>query len=406
MIDTAKIRRDFPILEQSVYGRPLVYLDNAATTHKPGQVLRILEKFYSEENSNIHRGVHFLSGRAGEEYARSREKVREFLQAEQAEEIIFIRGTTESINLVADTFGRRFIRPGDEIIISEMEHHSNIVPWQMLCQRSRAFLKVLPFTSDAQVSLQQLEDMITPKTRLIALTYVSNVLGVINPVQEIISRAHARDVPVLIDAAQAVQHLAIDVQQMDCDFLAFSGHKIYAGNGIGVLYGKKKWLDQLPPYQFGGGMIRSVCFEKTEFEAAPLKFEAGTPNISGAIGLAAALSYIEDLGFDQIASHEDKLMRKMTSILEGIDGVEIYAPNAHRCGAVAFNVYGANDYDIGMLLDKMGIAVRTGTHCAEPIMKHYGVKGMARASLALYNTEEEIMALGDGLKKAGQMLKV
>jgi cysteine desulfurase/selenocysteine lyase len=404
MLEPRHIRKHFPILEQTVNGYPLVYLDNAATTQKPRQVLRAIQHFYTRINANIHRGVHTLSDASSQAYEDARATVQHFINARRSEEIIFTSGTTASINLVADSFGRQFIRPKDEIIITEMEHHSNIVPWQMLCRQKQARLKVLPFDDNGCLRVDQLADLITPRTRLIAVTYVSNVLGVINPVRKIIEKAHARNIPVLIDAAQAIQHIPIDVEDLDCDFLAFSGHKIYAGTGIGILYGKEKWLESMPPYQVGGGMIRHVRFEKTEFESLPLKFEAGTPNVAGAVSLASAINFLLSIGQINIAAHEQALIKTATQKLCSFEHIRVYAPEAKRMGVVSFNVKGVSDYDAGVILDKMGIAVRTGTHCGEPIMRHYGVSGMIRASFALYNTFEEVGRLIHALHKASLML--
>jgi len=404
MIDPATIRTDFPILQQQVYGHRLIYLDNAATTQKPQCVLDRLTDFYRQTNSNIHRGVHYLSAAASAAYEQARDKVREFINARRSREIIFTHGTTEAINLVAAAFGQAFINPGDEIIITEMEHHSNIVPWQILCDRQAAVLKVIPLTDEGHLDLKSLPSLITKNTKLIAVMYVSNVLGTINPIKNIIALAHDHDIPVLIDGAQAVQHLPVDVQDLDCDFFAFSGHKMYAATGIGVLYAKENWLEVMPPYQGGGGMIESVRLDGTTYADLPLKFEAGTPNIAAAISLEAAIQYLQDLGIEALAAYEQDLLDCLLTQLSNVKGVTIYSPQDQRCGVLSFNLDGVNPYDAGMILDKMGIAVRTGTHCAAPVMQHYGIKGTIRASLAIYNTREEMAQLITGLQKAKQLL--
>jgi cysteine desulfurase/selenocysteine lyase len=404
MFDINKIRSEFPIFEHKVYGKPLVYLDNAATTHKPRVVLDAIINFYTSTNSNIHRGVHYLSERASAAYENAREMVKAFINAKSAAEIIFTRGTTEAINLVADTFGYAFINQGDEIIISEMEHHSNILPWQRLCERNGAVLKVIPFDNEAVLKTDALTSIITAKTKLISLTCVSNVFGVVNPVKKIIELAHSYNIPVMIDGAQAVQHIPIDVQHLDCDFFAFSGHKMYAPTGIGVLYGKEKWLEAMPPYQLGGGMISAVSFEETSYADLPLKFEAGTPNIAAAIGLKTAIDYVSGIGIGDIASHEQDLLNYLTKRLSALTGVTIYGAATGRQGVLSFNLENIAPYDAGMILDKMGIAIRTGTHCAEPAMQHYGINGTIRASFALYNTKEDVDKLIDGLKNVQAML--
>lgn len=404
MIDINIIRSDFPILGSTVYGKPLVYLDNAATTQKPQVVLDKILSFYSESNGNIHRGTHFLGEKAGAEYESARESVKKFINAKKSSEIIFTSGTTASINLVAHCFGNLRIRAGDEIIITEMEHHSNLVPWQILCKRNGAILKVIPFLDNGILDVDYLESLITENTKLIAITYVSNVLGVINPVREIVSSAHACGIPVLIDGAQVVQHKAVDVQDLDCDFFAFSGHKMYAETGIGVLYGKEKWLEMMQPYQSGGGMVASVDFATTSFAQLPFKFEAGTPNIAGAISLGAAIDYIEKIGFETISAHENELLTYAEKQLSALDGVRIYGTASPRCGALSFNLDSIVPYDACTILDKLGIALRSGTHCAEPVMKHFGIKGTIRASFALYNTLDEIDTLIRGVKKVQAMM--
>jgi cysteine desulfurase/selenocysteine lyase len=404
MIDIDAIRADFPILQKKIHGKPLVYLDNAATTHKPSLVLDKIVKFCTETYSNIHRGVHFLSEEASAAYEGARKTVKNFINASSAKEIIFTRGTTEAINLVADSFGREFIKEGDEIIVSEMEHHSNIVPWQILCQRKGAVLRVIPFDNDGILLTDKLETMITKRTKLISITYVSNVLGVVNNVKEIIQLAQAHDVPLLIDGAQAVQHIPVDVQDLNCDFFAFSGHKIYADTGIGVLYGKEKWLDAMPPYQSGGGMIAHVSFDKTTYADLPHKFEAGTGDIVAAVSLAAAIEYLKGIGLERISSHEQELINYAAEMIGALNKVTTYGRNIKRCSLISFNLNDIHPYDAGAILDKLGIAIRTGTHCAEPVMQHYGISGMIRASFALYNTKKEIDRLIEGLQKVQLMM--
>ncbi len=404
MLDINRIRKEFPILAKEVQGKSLVYLDNAATTQKPQVVLDTIIEFYSSRNSNIHRGVHFLSEQASMAYESARETVREFINAESVSEIVFTSGTTEAINLVADSFGNKFIREGDEILISEMEHHSNIVPWQILCDRSKAVLRVVPFSDDGTLMMDELRRLITRRTKLISIIHVSNVLGVINPLREIIELAHSCGIPVLVDGAQAVQHFSVDVQELDCDFFAFSGHKMYADTGIGVLYGKEKWLEDMPPYQSGGGMVDSVSFEKTTYADLPFKFEAGTGNYVGAISMGAAIKYIQGIGLDEIAVYESDLLDDATERLSAIKGINLYGLSPKRCGAVSFNLEDIHPYDAGMILDKLGIAVRTGTQCAEPVLRHYGVSAVIRASFALYNTREEIDKLSEGIQKTQKIL--
>jgi cysteine desulfurase/selenocysteine lyase len=403
MFDIDKIRTDFPILQKQVYGKKLVYLDNAATTQKPRAVLEKLHAFYSESNSNIHRGAHYLSEIASEYYETARESVRKFINAKSSQEIVFTHGTTESINVVAHCFGAQRVKEGDEVIITEMEHHSNLVPWQILCQQKNAILKVIPFDNEGKLQIGFLKSSINEKTALVALTYVSNVMGVVNPVKEIIALAHAFDIPVLIDAAQAIQHKPIDVLDLDCDFLVFSGHKMYAETGIGVLYGKEKWLDLMPPFQYGGGMIAKVDFDKTTFAELPFKFEAGTPNIAGAISIDASIDYINKIGIKEIYTYEQNLLYCAVGQLSRLEGIKLYGTTEQQCGVVSLNIQNIEAYDAAMILDKMGIALRSGTHCAEPVMKHFGIKGTIRASFALYNTIEEICTLTDGVKKVQSM---
>jgi cysteine desulfurase/selenocysteine lyase len=403
MIDIDKIRSDFPILNQKINGDNLVYLDNSATTHKPKQVIDSVVEFYTNMNCNVHRSVHYLSEQASNAYESVREKVKDFIKAKKTREIVFTSGTTESLNLIADSFGRAFIKEGDEIIITEMEHHSNIVPWQMLCENIGAKLKVIPFDNNGILLIDKLNDLITDKTRLISLTYVSNVLGTINPIKDVIKIAHKKDIPVLIDGAQAVQHIPIDVQDLDCDFFVFSGHKIYAGTGVGVLYAKEKWLEAMPPYKYGGGMISKVSFKKTTFADIPFKFEAGTTNISGVISLGKAIEYLNNIGIEEIEKHESMLMKYAFDQLSNLNGLTIYGNAPNRCGIISFNLEKIHHYDAVIILDKMGIAVRSGTHCAEPVMSHYGINGSIRISFAIYNSKEDIDRLIKGLKKVQEM---
>ena len=404
MIDINKIRSEFPILDKKVYGRPLVYLDNAATTQKPLVVLDKIMEYYKNINSNIHRGAHLLSEQASAAHEDARKTVKDFINAPSVNEVVFTRGTTESINLLAQSFGSIYVQEGDEIIITEMEHHSNIVPWQALCKRKGASLRVVPIDDDGILVTETLHDLITNRTRLIAVSYVSNVLGVVNPVKEIIKMAHRQEIPVFIDGAQAVQHFPIDVQKLDCDFLAFSGHKMYAGTGTGVLYGKEKWLEAMLPYQTGGGMIDSVSFNETTHAKPPLKFEAGTGNYAGVISLAAAVEYLWDIGMENVASYEKELLSYAVERLNDIEGLTIYGNSYPRCGTVSFNLNGVHAYDVGMILDKLGIAIRTGHHCAEPVMRHFGIQGTMRVSFGIYNTREEIDKLVEGIRKARDML--
>ncbi len=403
-MDVQNIRKDFPILSQKIYGHDLVYLDNAATTQKPQCVLDSIMKFYTQYNSNIHRGVHYLSEKATEIYEAARLKVKDFINAKSRTEIVFTKGSTEAINMLAYSFGEAYVQTGDEIIVSEMEHHSNIVPWQLMCGRKGAKLKVLPFNDKGELLTAELGKIITPKTKLICVTYVSNTLGTINPVQGIIYQAHLHGIPVLVDAAQAIQHVKIDVQKLDCDFLALSGHKIYAETGIGVLYAKEDYLDKMPPYQGGGDMIKNVSFDGSTWAELPLKFEAGTSNFVGAGSLHAALDYVETIGLSNIAEYEKQLLDYASQKISSIDGITIYGNASKKASIISFNINGAHHYDVGMVLDKLGIAVRTGTHCTEPIMKHYSITGTVRASFAMYNTFEEIDVLVEGIKKAKKML--
>ena len=395
-------RADFPILTQTVYGKPLVYLDNAATTQKPRQVIEAMTEEYYTVNANVHRGVHRLSQLATDLHEHSRETVRQFLGARSTREIIFTRGTTESINLVASCYGE-LLQEGDEVILSEMEHHSNIVPWQLLEKRRGIRLRVIPITDEGQLQLDAYEQLFTPRTRLVSVTHVSNVLGTVNPVRRLIDIAHAHDVPVLIDAAQSVPHIPVDVQALDCEFLAFSGHKVYGPTGIGVLYGKEAWLDRMPPYQGGGEMIGHVSFEGTTFNELPFKYEAGTPDFVGTTGLAAALRYVQQIGMEQIAAHEAQLTQYALEQLRTIPGMRIIGEAPERGSVISFLVGNIHPFDMGTLLDRLGIAVRTGHHCAQPLMQRLGIEGTLRASFALYNTTEEVDALVNAVKRVSQM---
>jgi len=397
--DINNIRKDFPILSRQVYNKPLVYLDNGATTQKPKSVIDCINEYHSFKNSSIHRGVHYLSEQATEDFENARKTIQHFINAAHPHEIIFTAGATASINGIAFSFGERYITAGDEIIITEMEHHANIVPWQMLCERKNAVLKVVPFSDEGLLNLDRLNQMINNKTKLIAVIHVSNALGTVNPVEEIITMAHTFDIPVLVDGAQSIQHIPVDVQKMDCDFYVFSGHKIYGPTGTGVIYAKEKWLEEMPPFQGGGEMVDVVTFEKTTYNVLPFKFEAGTPNYIGAIGMAEALKYVSGLGIENISNHEQILLRQGTEKLSSLGYVRFFGTAPHKSSILSFSIHGVHPYDAGMVLDKMGIAVRTGTHCAQPVMQHYGIDGTIRASLALYNTPEEIDILVEGIKK-------
>ena len=401
-LDVGKIRREFPILDRKVHGYPLVYLDNAATTQKPVAVLNAMDDYYRHINSNVHRGVHYLSQQATDACEAVREQVASFLHARHSHEIIFTRGTTESINLVAACFGKRFLQPGDSILLSGMEHHSNIVPWQMIAEDKHARVKVIPINESGELVLDDLEKMLDSGVRLVAFNYVSNALGSINPVKAIVAAAHRRGIPVLLDAAQAVQHLDVDVQDLDADFLAFSSHKIYGPTGIGVLYGKEEWLNQLPPYQGGGEMIKTVTFEKTTYNDLPFKFEAGTPDMAGMIGLGAAIRWVQDLGLQNIHDTEFGVMSYALDRLREIEGFRVVGPTdaRHRAGVISFLVGDIHPFDLGEILDQQGIAVRTGHHCAQPIMDRYCIPGTVRASLAVYNTTAEMDRLAAGIEKA------
>lgn len=401
--DVYAVREDFPILKQLVHGKKLVYLDNAATTQKPRPVIDALACFYCADCSNIHRGVHALSERATHEYENAREIVRQFINAERLSEIIFVRGATEAINLVASSYGRKNFKEGDEIIISAMEHHSNIVPWQMVCEQTGAKLRVIPINDRGELIMEEFDKLLGPKTKFVSVTHMSNALGTINPVREIIKKAHAWNAPVLVDGAQAISHLDVDVRELDADFYVFSGHKLYGPTGVGVLYGKEHLLDAMPPYQGGGDMIRSVTFEKTLYAKLPAKFEAGTPNISGGIGLGAAIKYVSQLGLNTIAAHETALLDRATEALQQIPGVKLIGTAANKASVLSFVMEEAHPHDIGTILDQEGVAIRTGHHCAQPVMQRFGVPATARASFALYNTFEEVDALVSALKKVHEV---
>jgi cysteine desulfurase/selenocysteine lyase len=397
--DVQRVREDFPILKLTVRGKPLIYLDNAASTQKPQVVIDAIRDYYEGDNANVHRGVHMLSERATRSYEESREKVRRFLGAGDVRETIFVRGTTEAINLVANSFGRKFLKEGDEILITHMEHHSNIVPWQLQCEQRGCHLKVAPINDHGDLILEEFEKLLSPRTKIVAIAHVSNTLGTVNPVRTIIEMAHRRGIPVLLDGAQAVSHMKVDVQELDCDFYALSGHKIYGPTGVGVLYGKAKWLEQMPPFQGGGDMIRRVTFEKTTYNDLPYKFEAGTPNIAGVIGLGAALDYLQNLGLEGMADHEHDVLAYAVSQLQQVPGLRLIGTPAHRAGAISFVLGDIHAQDVGTILDQEGIAVRTGHHCTMPLMERFGVPATVRAALACYNTHEEIDALVSGLHK-------
>jgi cysteine desulfurase/selenocysteine lyase len=397
-------RTDFPILKQTVHAKPLVYLDNAATSQKPQAVIDAMARFYTEECANIHRGVHALSERATQAYDAARVTVQRFVNAREPGEIVFVRGTTEAINLVAHSFARARLQPDDEIIVSAMEHHANIVPWQLVCQERAAVLRVVPITDDGELVMKKYERLLGARTRLVAITHVSNALGTVNPVRQLVAMAHAHNVPVLVDGAQATPHLRVDVQALDCDFYAFSGHKVYGPTGIGVLYGKAALLDAMPPYQSGGNMIRSVTFERTTFNDIPERFEAGTPHIAGAIGLAVALDYVDTIGLDAIAAYEQELLAYATHTLAALPRVRLIGTARQKVGILSFVVDGMHPHDVATVLDREGIAVRAGHHCAQPLMHRLGLQATTRASLAFYNTRDEIDALAAGIARAREML--
>ena len=401
--DVHAIRSDFPILQQTVHGKPLVYLDNAATSQKPKAVIDAVLHFYTSECSNIHRGVHALSERATKSYEETRAKARRFINAAEEREIIFVRGTTEGINLVAQSYGATHVQPGDEIIISAMEHHSNIVPWQILAEQKGAALRIVPINDNGEFLMDEYRKLLGPRTRLVSIAHVSNSLGTINPVRQIIELAHQWKVPVLIDGAQAVPHMKVDVRELDCEFYAFSSHKMYGPTGTGVLYGKARLLEEMPPYQGGGDMISSVTFEKTIYNKLPYKFEAGTPNIADGIAFGAAIDYLERIGLDNIAAYEHELLEYATQALTRISGVRLIGTAKEKASVVSFVLEGVHPHDVGTILDQQGIAIRTGHHCAQPVMDRFGVPATARASLSFYNTREEIDALADGVRKVSEV---
>jgi cysteine desulfurase/selenocysteine lyase len=402
-LDINKIRADFPILHQQIYKHPLVYFDNAASTQKPRQVIDAIQSYYEHDNCNIHRGVHYLSVKATEAYEETRKEIREFINAKSTHEIIFTKGATESLNLVASSFGKRFIQAGDEVITTIMEHHSNFVPWQQMCMERGAKLRIAGINEKGELNIDQLKSMLNDKTRLISLTHVSNVLGTINPVKEIIAFAHKQNVPVLLDGAQGISHLPVDMQDLDCDFYCFSGHKMYAPMGIGVLFGKEKWLEELPPYQLGGEMINEVFVDHTTFNELPFKFEAGTPNVEGVMGLRAAVTYLRTLGMANIADYEESLLKYATGQLSSIEGIKFFGTSAQKASLISFLIGSIHPYDAGMIIDKMGIAVRTGHHCAMPLIDFLKIPGTVRASFAFYNTIEEIDQLLLAVQKVKEM---
>lgn len=402
--DINKIRADFPILQTKVYGKQLVYFDNSATTQKPQSVIDAITELYTNYNSNIHRGIHHLSQLSTDKYEQARQTTARFINAPKDYEIIFTRGVTESLNLVAFSFGETFVHEGDEIVVTEMEHHSNFVPWYMLCQRKNARLRIVHFDNDGNLDIDELKSLINERTRLVSMVHVSNTLGTVNPIKEVIDFAHSHGVPVMIDAAQSIQHTKIDVQALDCDFLAFSGHKIYGPTGVGVLYGKESWLDKMVPYQGGGDMIETVSLDKVTYNRLPFKFEAGTMNYGQAIALACAFDYVSRIGIDNIERHEAELLEYATRKLNEFDGLTIYGKAPKRAGAISFLFDGISAVDVGMIIDKLGVAMRTGTHCTEPIMRHFGIGGTVRMSFGLYNTIEEVDTAIEALKRAQMML--
>ena len=400
-----EIRSQFPVLDQQVYGKPLVYLDNAATTQKPLCVIDRERDYYLHENCNIHRGVHYLSQKATEAYEHSRQTVADFIHAKETREIVFTRGTTESLNLLATSFEHLFINEGDKVLVTAMEHHSNLVPWQQMILRHHGQLLVVPMDDKGILDLNRYEELLKESPKIVSIAHISNVLGTINPVKQMVSMAHQYDIPVVIDGAQSIAHYPIDVQDLDCDFFVFSGHKMYSPMGIGCLYGKTEWLEKLPPYQFGGEMVDSVSFKTTTFNVLPFKFEAGTPNVGAALGLETAIQFLQGLDRKEIGYHETQLLKSAIQQLSDIDGIRFVGEAEHRSGLVSFIIDGVHPYDVGTIIDKMGVAVRTGHHCAEPIMTHFGIPGTVRASFALYNTEDEVKLFVDAVKKASIMLR-
>lgn len=401
--DINAVRRDFPILNQEIKGQPLAYLDNAASSQKPVQVIEAVNDYYRLDNANVHRGVHRLSQRATDAYEGARSKVRDFLGAKSDKEIIFVRGATEAINLVAQSFVRPQVGPGDEILISHIEHHANIVPWQMVCEQTGAKLKVIPMTQSGELDLSGLDDLLNERTKILAIGHVSNALGTVNPVKDMIAKARAKSIPVLVDGAQAVPHMAVDVQDLDCDFYVFSGHKMFAPTGIGALYGRQELLEAMPPYQGGGDMILSVSFDHTEYNTLPYKFEAGTPHIAGAVGLGAAIDYMQSLGIDNLAAHEHHLLEMATAKLEAMEGVSIIGTAKEKASVLSFMIEDVHPHDIGTIFDQQGVAIRAGHHCAQPVMQFYGIAATARASFAFYNTEQEVEALVNAIKTTQEL---
>ncbi|MBN9688093.1 MULTISPECIES: cysteine desulfurase [unclassified Corallococcus] len=401
--DLARVRADFPILRQEVRGRPLVYLDSAATGQKPQAVLDAITRYYTHDNANVHRGVHILSERATQAFEDARETVRRFIHAKDVREVIFVRGTTEAINLVAATYGRKHVGPGDEVLISAMEHHSNIVPWQMVCDAAGAKLRVIPVDERGELRMDTVDALLTEKTRLLAITHVSNALGSVNPIKELVAKAHAKNIPVLVDGAQSVTHFPVDVQDLGCDFYAFSGHKLFGPTGIGVLYGKLAMLESLPPYQGGGDMILSVTMEKTVYNRVPHRFEAGTPDMAGAVGLAAAIRYLEAVGMQNVSQHDQWLLAYATDALQSVPGLKLVGTAPRKTGVLSFTLEDVHPHDVGTILDQEGVCIRTGHHCAQPLMQRFGVAATARASLALYNTREDVDALVKGLHKVKEV---
>lgn len=404
-LDVGRIRADFPILNRMVNGKPLVYLDNAATSQKPSVVVESLRRYYLEENSNIHRGVHYLSQKATEEYEGAREKIRSFINASHSHEILFVRGTTEGINLVAHSFVGERIKPGDEILITGMEHHSNIVPWQIICEKTGAHLRVVPINDKGEVIMEEYEKMLTPKVQFVSIVHISNSLGTVNPVKEMTEMAHARNIPVLIDGAQTVSHKKVDVRDLDCDFFVFSGHKMFGPTGIGILYGKSEYLEKMPPYQGGGDMIKSVTFEKTVYNDLPYKFEAGTPNIAGVVALGSAVDYINAVGLESVYTYEQDLLAYATEAVLGVDGLRIIGTADEKSAVISFILEGVHPHDIGTIIDTEGVAIRTGHHCTQPVMKRFGIPATARASFAMYNTKAEVDALIHSIEKARKVFQ-
>jgi cysteine desulfurase/selenocysteine lyase len=404
-IDVERVRQDFPLLHQRVRGKPLVYLDNAATSQKPQSVIDAVTRFYTSENANIHRGVHYLSERATDAYDQVREKVARFLNARSSREIIFTRGTTEGINLVAQSYGRPALKPGDDIVITAMEHHSNIVPWQLVCEQTGSRLRAAPFNDAGELDVDAFEQLLTDRTRLVSVVHVSNALGTVNPVKRLIALAHDRGIPVLLDGAQSAPHLGVDVQELDCDFFAFSGHKLFGPTGVGVLFGRESLLEQMPPYQGGGDMIATVTLERSTWAPLPAKFEAGTPMIAQVMGLGAALDYVMDLGFERISSWEHQLLSYATERVIGVEGLKLIGTAAHKASILGFTLKGVHPHDIGAILDDSGVAIRAGHHCAQPVMRHFGIPATARASFAFYNTRDEADILADALMQVRRMFR-